>query len=104
LNTLSGTRHSQPTLDTTFEKRRALSDWLERIGREIDITDDQSDAAREHYEAVGNWLAGSTHPWLANCSVYAHGSLALGTAVKPIRSDEYDLDAMSTAIKTPKSP
>lgn len=82
-------------LKSALPKRRAVSHWLERLGREIDLTETQLTEARQRYEAVGAWLSESAHPWLAGSSIFAHGSIALGTAVKPVGRDEFDADLMS---------
>ena len=57
---------------------------LEAICQELDPTTTQLEAVTTSYNAVGNWLAESSNPVLAGSSIYAHGSTALGTTVRPI--------------------
>lgn len=75
-------------------RRRALSEWLESVGASLDLSETRLEQARKSYEAVGAWLAGGTHPWLADAVITAHGSTALGTAITPLAGDEFDVDAM----------
>jgi hypothetical protein len=70
-----------------------LARLLEMIAEELDITDAQYAKAEEHYQAVGGWLDeedSSLHPY--SPKVYAQGSMALGTVVKPVGQDEFDID------------
>ncbi len=70
-----------------------LDDLLERICRKLQISQTQRKLAHEHYDAVGKWLSeeGSS---LANIrtTIYPQGSLRIGTTVKPLDYQEYDLD------------
>lgn len=76
----------------------ALALWLERLGRQLDLTDAQLQHAQEIYEAMGRWLAASTHPLLAGCSIFVQGSIALGTVIRPIFDDEFDVDLICHLI------
>ncbi|MEQ9235849.1 nucleotidyltransferase domain-containing protein [Coleofasciculus sp. E2-BRE-01] len=77
--------------DATFLSE--LDRILEGICRKLQLTPTQHDLARQHYEAVGNWLEheGSIlapyHP-----KIYPQGSLAMGITNKPLGKEEYDLD------------
>src|ERR1700742_1636136 len=73
-------------------RRSELYGLLDALCHEIELTDSQFEAAKTTYEAVGNWLAGSEHDALKKLDIYVHGSTALGTTVKPIGSDEHDVD------------
>lgn len=68
---------------------------LEEIAKEISIPKSKYEEAENHYKAVGEWLA-NVNSELAkyNPIIYAQGSFALGTAIKPINKEEYDVDAV----------
>ena len=74
-------------------------DLLNRLlitgAEELDLTPTQHARAVGHYEAVGEYLAERGSP-LEHYSplVFAQGSMAIGTATKPIGRDEFDLDLM----------
>ena len=58
--------------------------------------------ATEHYEAVGAWLdADDSELARYQLSIYPQGSFALGTAVKPLGDDEYDVDTVCLLQLTP---
>jgi hypothetical protein len=73
-------------------RRSELYSLLEALCHEIELSDAQFNAAMATYEAVSAWLAGSEHESLKKLALYVHGSTALGTTVKPIGSDEHDVD------------
>ncbi|TAM43569.1 MAG: nucleotidyltransferase [Gammaproteobacteria bacterium] len=65
---------------------------LHEIFQGLDLTETQLNTARDRYEAVGKWLAGGDDPVLKPASIYPQGSVALGTATRPIRGNEFDVD------------
>lgn len=68
-----------------------LNDLYERIVKNIDISDEMFDNAKQEYTDLGNWIDQAT-PKYKIC-VYPQGSFALGTVIKPIEdSEDYDLD------------
>ena len=73
-------------------RKSELVGALERICRTLELTGTQGELAEEHYNAVGEWLAGSDDPLLRGVAVYVQGSTALGTTVKPFGRDEHDVD------------
>ena len=78
-------------MDSSREK--SLSDLLFAGARELDLTPTQYSRAVQHYEAVGQYLDGG--PLLVYSPViFAQGSMAIGTATKPIGRDEFDIDLM----------
>jgi hypothetical protein len=79
---------------------------LEYICQALELTATQHNAAREHYEAVADWLLESTNPLLQNLIIYPHGSIVLGTTVKPHGRNEHDVDLVSRApsVNTSYSP
>jgi hypothetical protein len=81
--------------DTAIQRRAQVFTILEEICQDLEWTQSQFDRARTSYEAVADWLAGSSDPLLASLHVYLHGSGALGTSIKPIGRDEFDVDLIS---------
>lgn len=76
---------------TSFRKAE-LFGILERLCERLEPSPTQAERAKTCYEAVGQWLADAGDNWLATSSIYLQGSTALGTTVKPIGRNEYDVD------------
>jgi hypothetical protein len=70
-----------------------LSTVLEQIASALDLDETRYKNADEKYRAVASWLENETGI-LAKYTpaIYAQGSFALGTVVRPLSHDEYDLD------------
>lgn len=81
---------SAPTTDVL--RKSAVYSILDEICRELELTEAQLDAARTSYEAVADWLSESADPLLRHIRVYAHGSAGLGTSVKPLGREDFDVD------------
>ena len=77
------------------ENRKRLNRILRDLADEIDVPPSKYREAKEHYDAVGAWL-GDDDSDLAphDPTIYPQGSFALGTAVRPLGDDEYDVDAV----------
>jgi Second Messenger Oligonucleotide or Dinucleotide Synthetase domain len=73
-------------------KRNILVGLLDQLCQQIEISESQYKTATERYEAVGLWLSESDS--LRQAQIYPHGSIALGTAKKPISQSEFDVDLM----------
>jgi hypothetical protein len=77
----------------TDDARSQMDDFLFRLCAELQLNPTRHEQAVERYESVCRWLegegssVGSFFP-----AIYPHGSMAIGTTVKPIGRDEYDLD------------
>lgn len=70
-----------------------LDDLLIRICEKLQISESQHKQATERYNAVGKWLAqddGILSKY--NPVVYPQGSLSIGTTVRPLKYQEYDVD------------
>ena len=68
-----------------------LNDLYERIVKTIDISDKMFDDAEKEYTDLGNWIDQATPMYKIH--VYAQGSFALGTVIKPNDDlEDYDLD------------
>lgn len=67
---------------------RAIADTLE-------VPESAYAQATERYESVGRWLCAAGSPLGAfNPKVFAQGSFALGTVIRPFNRDDYDIDAV----------
>jgi len=78
----------------TKEQKQQFSDILEELGKTLDITKEQYDAAVKSYKYVGEWLSKEDSP-LATYSpeILPQGSFLLQTMIKPIHEeDELDID------------
>ena len=76
-------------------RKAELVGVLERICQSLELTDPQFQSAKERYEGVGRWLAAGESPLLRALLIYLQGSTALGTTVKPIGSNEHDVDLVA---------
>lgn len=65
---------------------------LEQLCERLEPSETQSERAKSCYESVGQWIADASNDWLRSSSIYLQGSTALGTTVKPIGINEYDVD------------
>lgn len=89
-----------PLLSQNDRRRRAeVFKFLEEICEELDLTQTQSERAKTAYKAVSSWVAGSTHPLLSKIDLTPQGSTALGTTVKPIGKDEFDVDLICLLLQ-----
>jgi hypothetical protein len=75
-----------------LQKKAQLFGILEQLCEQVEPSQTQEERARTSYEAVGQWLASASNPLLSGSSIYLQGSTALGTTVKPIGSNEHDVD------------
>lgn len=74
-------------------QKQQLGAILNVLGEELDITPTQYEDARGKYNAVGDWLAKTdTELTGYNPKIYPQGSIRLGTVVKPLSEDEFDVD------------
>lgn len=72
---------------------------LDQICQELELTAAQLEAARTSYEAVAEWLSESDNPLLKWIDIYAHGSTGLGTTVKPIGREDFDVDLICKVLR-----
>ncbi|WP_246021802.1 nucleotidyltransferase domain-containing protein [Alteraurantiacibacter aquimixticola] len=94
MNTMS----NQFTLPFEAAKKAEVFGILEAICQELEPTKTQLEAVTTSYNAVGKWLAESSNPMLAGSSIYAHGSTAVGTTVRPIGQNEFDADLIQHVL------
>jgi hypothetical protein len=67
---------------------------LQALVDELDVSDSSYELAKRRYEDLGNWLHDKSRARSAAYlpQVFPQGSFRLGTAIKPWRDGEYDLD------------
>lgn len=84
------------------EKRERLETVLRHLADEIDVSATRYQEAKNHYNAVGDWL-GREDSDLAPYApiVFPQGSFALGTAIRPVGDEEYDVDAVCLLQQPP---
>lgn len=74
-----------------FKKRKEKI--LEKILREIELTDSEYEAAERSYNAIGEYIGGNIS---YDVRVIPQGSFRLGTVTKPINEeDDYDVDLVA---------
>ena len=75
-----------------------LFKMLDKISTSLDISPSAYKDAEEKYKAVGQWLADGEYCLidkkicLKDGEIYAQGSMKIGTVVKPIGQEEFDID------------
>ena len=76
----------------TKEYKKEITNILETLGQQLDISETQYNAAVKSYEAVGDWLSKEDSTLYSfNPRIIPQGSFMLGTIVRPI-NDEDDID------------
>lgn len=75
--------------------RKRLNQILRDLSDELDVPPSKYREAKARYDAVGAWL-GEDDSELApyEPTISPQGSFALGTAVRPLGDDDYDVDAV----------
>jgi len=73
-------------------KKQMVVGLLDKLCQQVEITDTQFQTAKTRYEAVGAWLSASSTKHLEQVQIYPQGSIALGTAIKPLAANEFDVD------------
>lgn len=82
----------------TTKAKHELYTILDKIGKNLDITDTQYKLAVDRYTAIGKWLADGEYCLvnkklcLKNGEIYPQGSIKLKTTVKPLGQEEFDVD------------
>lgn len=80
-------------------RKAEIYSLLDRICQALELTAAQLEAARTSYEAVAEWLSESDNPLLKWIDIYAHGSTGLGTTVKPIGREDFDVDLICKVLR-----
>lgn len=79
----------------TVTKNVQLVGVLEMMCQGLELTDSQFELAKSRYEGVGRWLADAEDMLIRTVAIYLQGSTAIGTTVKPIGSNEHDVDLVA---------
>lgn len=84
---------------------KSAEEYLEALAESLEISKTRYDQAYERYHSLGRWLnraASSIKQY--NPKVYAQGSFALGTVIKPrTDAEEYDVDLVCEMERLSKS-
>lgn len=71
---------------------KAFEELLRKIAEDLDLNQTEEDAITRSYEAVGNYLKNSKELSSCTVNIFPQGSVRLGTVVKPLTKDDYDVD------------
>lgn len=88
----------QPADGPATQRKSAVYSILDDICRDLELSEAQLEAAKTSYEAVAEWLSGSSNPILRDLRLYAHGSAGLGTTVKPLDREDFDVDLICLVL------
>ena len=78
--------------DYPISRQHYLAGVLELLCRQLELTPAQYEDAAAKYGAVGRWLNDGLLLARLVPEVFAQGSIRLGTAVRPLGRDEFDVD------------
>ena len=73
-------------------RKTALYSLFDRIGQELEMPAARYQEATKRFQSVSDWLHECPVLGHFNPNMFAQGSFALGTTVRPLHGDEYDLD------------
>lgn len=79
-------------LAQNYLRKQELFGWLDRMGQELELSETRYLDAESKYQAVSVVLHGCPVLQPFAPQMFAQGSFALGTTVKPLHGDEHDLD------------
>jgi hypothetical protein len=86
------------------DQHKQMDDLLWRICEQIQLTPSCHQLAVDRYEAVCRWLeADGSGVASYRPSIYPQGSMRIGTTVRPIGRNEYDLDFVCEVLAHPSS-
>lgn len=79
---------------------KIINKILDKLADEIDITDSQYGAIKRAYNSVAAWLNQlGTKIAKHDIDIFPQGSMMYGTAIKPIKEDDYDVDLVCKFTK-----
>jgi hypothetical protein len=67
---------------------------LRDLADELDVPPTKYKEAQDRYDAVGKWLNDDPTLKHRDVQIYPQGSFALGTVIKPLAEQDYDVDAI----------
>jgi len=80
------------TTELDFLRKAQLTGVLEAACQALELSPSRLELAEQRYFTIGTWLAEADDPFLRTSTIYPQGSSALQTMVKPIGSNEHDVD------------
>ena len=85
------------------ERVKKLASLLESRAKNLDISESLYLEAKKRYESVGKWLSESNSNLRQyEPTIYPQGSFRLGTVIKPLSKEEYDIDLVCYLDKLDK--
>jgi Second Messenger Oligonucleotide or Dinucleotide Synthetase domain len=81
-----------PALHFTESIEAQLDDLLMRICVDLQLDETRYKLAERSYRGVGTWLESQSLVARLHPNIYAQGSILLGTTVRPLSGEEFDLD------------
>lgn len=82
---------ARPTRDPVMQKRHIVG-LLELACQELELPKTRFETAKTAYESVGDWLANCPATGKYAPRIFSQGSMALGTTVRPLEREEFDVD------------
>lgn len=77
---------------------------LNDLAEELDVPPSKYEEAKGKYNTIGEWLnSEDSNIAIYEPEIYPQGSFALGTAIKPLGDDDYDVDAVCLLKSPPKN-
>jgi hypothetical protein len=89
---------AEPPQSPELFRKLEIYSVLDEICQILELTTAQLETARTSYEAVAEWLSASENPLLNWIEIYAHGSAGLGTTVRPIGREDFDVDLICKVL------
>lgn len=78
-----------------YARKTALYSIFDRLGQELEMPPSRYEEAKKRYTSVSNWLQGCRKLGPLDPIMFGQGSFALGTTVRPLHGDEFDVDFIS---------
>ncbi len=82
---------TQP-LNEIIARKNYIAGLLEMACEELELPDGQRKEAERAYNSVGTWLSDCPTLGQLRPTIFPQGSMALGTTVKPLDREEFDVD------------
>lgn len=76
----------------SVERQTLLTELLEYACQSLEPSITKKKLAEKRYKAVGTWLAESEESMFKGVEIYPQGSQRIGTTIKPLFRNEFDLD------------
>ena len=80
------------TLNEIIARKNYVGGLLEMACQELELPDTQRKVAERAYNTVGNWLSDCPKLGQFRPAIFPQCSMALGTTVKPLEREEFDVD------------